>query len=180
MTIYIVGSGGSLNGFDFDRLKGYDVMAINHMFRFVPFCRHLVAIDNVFYEQFESELAGLACTKHALSKYSDTPLHEKLGLRMWKWRKNDGLDTDPYVAHNWNSGLTGINIALNLGYRDIHLLGFDADSSTLPGINKSKHDYMIARCNMIARQLPDGVKITNHSIGSRITAFNKIDINTIL
>ena len=165
-----------MRDFDYSKLHGHDVMAINHMIFKYPEAKHFVAIDNIVYNQFESELSKLPCTKHALLGYSDSPAHARLNVHRWEWRNCDGFDTSPFVAHNFNSGLTGINIAVNLGYTDIHLLGFDGDSTICLDAARSEHSYMIVKCNLIQRQLPDNIRITNHSMKSKITAFQKSEL----
>lgn len=122
--VYIVGGGPSLFGFDFSRLDGRRVIAINHSYRY---CKPdiLVFLD----AKFKRESTEMGNDPYQMScKVIAGP---SSGMR------NQGNCTVIQIAHRptdnpasmygrAQSGLIAINVALVGKARNIYLLGFDA------------------------------------------------------
>ena len=122
MRCFIICTGASLKGFDFNRLKGHDVIAVNHAIKYVD-AKYMVAID--FKSTFEkAEWKGII---------KDTPIivdsvitSADFNLLVMERGKIEGFDLRPNrVASGSNSGYMSINAAYHLGYREIYLLGMD-------------------------------------------------------
>lgn len=69
--VYIVCTGSSLKGFDFERLKGRDVIAVNYAIKSVPFAQMLVALDRPFFENEYEYLKTYTGQIHSLTGYSE-------------------------------------------------------------------------------------------------------------
>ncbi len=130
---FLVGGGPSLRGFDFSRLRGERVIAINRAFEVCPGADILLAMDGRLYGWIVSGRLG----ENARAKFA-----EFRGLKLWlasseigSWpdvtvisnRGQDGL-TDSIAAglyHGSNSGYAALNLAVALGANPIYLLGYD-------------------------------------------------------
>ena len=156
MRCYIVATGSSLQGFDFSGLKKYDCIAVNAGFRLVPWFKHLVAIDQEFYLMYFSSLKRHIGKLHAVKDYSNHPIMDRLKVRLWESVKVNGVDKFPLVCHGYNSTYTAIGIAMNLGYTDIRLLGFDAGLTYVDGlpVEWPYFDHLIAKCKILKKNYP--------------------------
>lgn len=134
---FIIGGGPSLRGFDFERLKGERVIAINAAFKFAMFADILFFMDKAnFYKPLIdgrmndggikkawNEFKGHKVFLDLLQKrqipdcyqlYANSALEEGLTHTMKK-----GL------IHGNNSGHGALNLAYCLGANPIYLLGYD-------------------------------------------------------
>lgn len=143
---FIVGGGPSLKGFDFGRLRGERVIAINKAFYDVPFADIVFAMDRPLldlitsgklgenYRQAFESLWG-AKVWLDLSGYSYPPDVYSLpsaGEIGWTTSIKQGL------FHGQNSGYGALNLALVLGADPIYLLGYDCSKG--PEGEKNYHD----------------------------------------
>ena len=143
---FIVGGGPSLKGFDFERLRGERVIAINKSFYDVPFADIVFGMDRPFldwimegklgdnfktaFEAFEGVKLWLD-----LSGYSYPPGVYSLpsaGEIGWTKSLRDGL------FHGQNSGYGALNLAMVLGGDPVYLLGYDCSRG--PAGEKNYHD----------------------------------------
>lgn len=130
---FIVGGGPSLKGFDFERLRGERVIAINKAFYDVPFADIMFAMDRPLldqlmegklgenYKQAFAEFAGVKVWLD-LSNYSypaDVCSIPSAGEVGWTKSCREGL------YHGQNSGYGALNLAMVLGADPIYLLGYD-------------------------------------------------------
>jgi hypothetical protein len=122
-TVYIVAGGSSLSGFDFNRLKGKKVIAINKAFAYLPFADYLYWTDTRFYLWYKSEIDKLACKKVTASTNPKDLTEDVILLRNSGSRIID-MANDRLTAGN-NSGFGALNLALKLGASKIYLLGYD-------------------------------------------------------
>lgn len=181
--VYIVCTGSSLKGFDFERLKGRDVIAVNYAIKSVPFAQMLVALDRPFFENEYEYLKTYTGQIHSLAAYSETPIHDELNVTLWRWRKEKGCDVYPFVCHGFNSGITAINIAIHLGYKRINMLGFDCggrghfydDKKLMNG----DFYHLLEQAKHVHDQKPKDVDIINYSDISRCNAFLRKPLNTL-
>lgn len=136
--MYILGGGPSLCGFDFEQLRGRNVIGCNSAF--LPLGVGIVPItffsDKKWHDTFHKPIAqyvaagGEVFTQcEALVAYSDYPY-----LKILK-RRPRGLHNDA-IGFNGNSGCSAVNLALILGAQRVLLLGFDCRP---PAINGRSH-----------------------------------------
>ena len=119
---YVLGSGPSLLGFDFDALpEGYRIGA--NRSGWLAKCDALVTVDRNFHkkeaerlENFEGEVhVAIADNAHILPN-----------VTYWSYARNlEGLALAPMTLTGSNSGFAALNLAVQKGFTDIALLGFD-------------------------------------------------------
>lgn len=131
---FIVGGGPSLRGFDFNRLRGDRVIAVNRAFESCPFADVMLAMDERLYDWILSGELGdeararferFAGVKLWLAPFGATRLLP--GVTYVANRGMDGL-TDSLSSglyHGNNSGYAALNLAVALGADPIYLLGYD-------------------------------------------------------
>ena len=120
-TIYIIGGGPSLKGFNWTKLISKRTIAVNKAFLFYPGADVLYWTDVRFYDWYEKEInefKGLKVTN------KNRPVRDDVINLLDTGRL--GLDTNPSnIRHGSNSGYAAINLAVHLGAKTIVLLGFD-------------------------------------------------------
>ena len=131
---FIVGSGPSLTGFDFNRLRGRLCISCNREFEFVPWSVANVAMDIGYYHWIHED--GIPFhVRHAWACYSglkvwleivrDYPFRD--GIYTVKALRDMGLSESLHqgLYHGCNSGHVALQLAIVLGCSPIYLLGFD-------------------------------------------------------
>tara|TARA_B100000900_G_C20435213_1_gene656684 strand:+ start:117 stop:920 length:804 start_codon:yes stop_codon:yes gene_type:complete len=185
-TIFIVGGGPSLKGFDFRSLYGKRTIAINKALIYVTDPDVVYWTDGRFYTWFKNEVDSFKGLKFALkpgSQYTSD-------IKILRKGKPYGLEIDPEtLAHGFNSGYAAINLAYHLGAKRIVLLGFDMAED---GKDTHFHDGYPTRSSGDKvykekflpgfKQLYDelkgtGVEVINASPNSRLKVFPKITLN---
>jgi len=146
---FIIGGGPSLRGFDFGRLRGLLCMAINVAFKDVPWADIAYIGDARLLDQLAddpdwSAFNGLRYTRsHPLGR-SLQPKFINVLVRSDRWEKPGfiiGGGANPVrIASLGNSGLSGVNLAEQLGWSPIFLLGFDCGGFTGSGKMANYHD----------------------------------------
>ena len=184
--VFIVGGGPSLFGFNFSRLEGRRVIAINHSYRYCK-AEILVFLDAKFareakerghdpYEMPLKIVAGPSSGMHSRGNCTIVQMSQKPS-------KNPAS-----LYGRAQSGLVAINLALIGNARNIYLLGFDAKFSNGMGHFYSKDwkhtmDDKEIQYSKMARTY-DAFKeyknILNCNPDSGLTAFKKITINQAL
>jgi hypothetical protein len=143
---FIVGGGPSLKGFDFERLRGERVIAINKAFLDVPFADVMFAMDRPLldlitagklgenYQQAFEDFSGMKLWLDLSGYTYPTGIYSvhAAGEIGWTNSLNDGL------YHGQNSGYGALNLAIVLGADPIYLLGYDMAKG--PGGEKHYHD----------------------------------------
>ena len=119
---YVIGSGPSLAGFDFDALpEGYRIGS--NKSAWLANCDALVSIDKRFWREHQDQIAAFSGDKYIThNTLQDQPDH---GAKIMEHDRGDGFSKDPNVIRGSNSGFAALNLAYLLGYREIALLGFD-------------------------------------------------------
>jgi len=133
---FIIGGGTSLKGFDFSKLQGELIIAVNRAMEFVPFATIMIAQDARLWGWYESGDLGL----EAKEKFNNFK-----GYKAWVNCQSFPYPEDLYIIDtkhssdfNWktydyaggiplctNTGLDALCLAVCLGASDIYLLGFD-------------------------------------------------------
>lgn len=117
-TVHVVGSGPSLTGFDYSRLRGKVIIPINHAYKQVPQFDIKVAIDGNFFTREDKEAinAGLSlCPAHACRD------PRVINFRM---ASHFSLEPGPVYAYG-SSGLAAVTVALQGGAEKVVLWGLD-------------------------------------------------------
>jgi len=115
-TVYVVASGESLKGFDFEKLRGKNVIVVNDVFKYAPFARVLVALDTGWFKRNKHELKNFKGYKITLCGK---------GHPGWNYFIDQGISEDLMLRKVKNSGFYAMVAAIKLGAEKIYLLGFD-------------------------------------------------------
>lgn len=148
MKTNIVASGYSLKGFDFDSLEGHTIV-INHVWRY---CKHdfIVGLDNPLKTDWG---VGVDLTKvhtNEAHRIEECVNYKKQGRGL---NRNEG-----FVSAEYHGSLfAAINIALNMGFKELHIYGADGkltdgymhffDDKPLPPHIAQKKTDMLVRFN---------------------------------
>lgn len=188
-TVYIVGGGPSLKDFDWNRLKGKKVIAINRAYEVLPFADVMYWTDGRFYKWYKASIdkfPGMKVTCRPAPMADDNVILIKSSA------SPDGLDMRPsFIAHGNNSGFGAINLAAKLGATKIYLLGYDMDSKPTQthwhsGYNKVKHNHSIYDKMMLYfDRLPGQLKklkidVWNANPKSRLKTFPRCTLDSAL
>ena len=196
-TIFVVGGGPSLTGFDFGLLDSKITIAVNLAYRELPSADVIYWSDARFWRWHRRELATIGAYKFTIAPKAASPPTE--GVTHLKRGRKIGLSSAVNtLASGNNSGYAAINLAVHLGAKRIVLLGFDmrAGSEELDGCKDGKMHFH-AEHNVpttlrgLSNMLPNfvalveplaelGIVIENASVHSAITCFPKVPIETIL
>lgn len=183
--IYIVGSGPSLRGFDFNRLRGKRCIAINREFENVPWAEVCYFSDPRTYGWYRQGLQRFKGRVITIAKSS------AFGPEVEKYANTgrNGLDFHPgRLRTGNNSAHAAVNLALHLGARTIVLLGIDmmpaADGATH---HHSGHPFptkpevyakMLPYWDTLAEAIKDKpIEIYNASHISALKCFPKISLD---
>lgn len=124
-TLYLIGGGPSLKDFNWELLRGKNVLSINRAFQAVPWAIATFWTDSRFYKWYQKDLKRFEGIKIAC-RYSQ--LYEKDTILV---RSTGGAGVDEYPYHiraGNNSGFAALNVAYHLGAKKIYLLGYDMKS----------------------------------------------------
>ncbi len=179
-TVYVVGSGESLKGFDFERLRDRNVIAVNNVWEYVPFAQVLVTLDSGWFTRNKPKL------------------HKFTGIRImkcgkghpgWNYFIDQGMTEDKLILRNaTNSGFYAMVAALKLGATKVYLLGFDVTWKKqpyfydIPQVEVDQYRNGMHRKDAHLRYFEyyKDYNIINASPDSAITCFPKCSLNEIL
>lgn len=123
---YIVGGGPSLTGFDWAKLDGKFKIAINRAYEVLPSADIVYFTDDDFYQKHEKAMLAHKGKKYRgrlarrpVIKHPDV-LELQLQPQPSGWSDQFGE-----LYHGSNSGYACIQVAAQLGFTTIYLLGFD-------------------------------------------------------
>ncbi|MGE4357517.1 MAG: methyltransferase domain-containing protein [Candidatus Omnitrophota bacterium] len=181
MRAFVIGGGSSLQGFDFNKLKGEKIIACNVAFFDIK-PDVLVWIDADFYEKHKDEIDKLDCLKFtSVHNWRANWKEDIIGFNPVEvFQGKEGLTKGIYIGRVASSltGVAAISIAIALGYEPIYLLGFDGDNYHYHNrygqpsieIDQKNHFYESFK----------GYPIYNCSLTSTIEYFPKVDIEEVL
>ena len=190
MEIFIIGAGNSLKDFDFNRLKGKRLLAINTAFKDVVLTKDdiLVWIDRLFYFKYKTDIDKMTCQKYVPDFTPDLayPIKEdfnviKSDIMFWG---NEGFQRGCYCGEGGGNltGLFAISLACALDYKPIYLLGFDGgkirNKLHYHSRYKVERDTISAKNKLFYKIKSDDVY--NCSLQSNITALPRVDIDEVL
>lgn len=194
--VFVVGGGPSLLGFDFDRLPSGYVISPNASAFEVERSDAFVTIDKSFARNRAAEIRDLAKRKLCVVGLAATALHDLDFGDAYRTLHRRDIVMSPSLIEGLsglNSGYAAINLAVIMGARDIHLLGFDMRPSVDRTHWHSGYPWHHSKHNKIflgwAQQFhkmqtilkPLGVRVTNYTDdnGSGIDAFPVRDLKEL-
>jgi hypothetical protein len=143
-SVYILGGGPSLKNFDFSKLEGRDVIAVNKSIRDFPSAKYFITVDYLFLGRIDiSILRNVTSSKIFVACLHFDYMEEQNGRIVdtrrngiiydlsdfdviVKSRRDDGLGFSFNDFRNGlNSGFCALQLAIVLGYEEIRLLGID-------------------------------------------------------
>lgn len=188
-SVYLVGAGPSLRGFDFGRLRNRTVFAINDAYKHIPFATAIVSADLRWCNRRAEDLNTIAARK-ILVVPSGHPLPGIHGATFLRAEYESGFSENPeYINVRGSSGYAALNIAFLLGYQQIFLLGYDY---TQPKERwYQRYEWKSASTEQVysgwaeefGSTLPQllryNVTVTNVGLNSAITAFPKVGLEVV-
>lgn len=185
--VFLVAGGPSLTGFDWERLRGRKIIAVNRAFEVLSFAQVIYFTDYRFFEWHrDGILAHPAHWKIAGNNRVTDPR-----IRRLTTKGKGGLSTDPAVLHHGaNSGYAAINLAVLMGAARLILLGYDLgwhkgrdhwhENHLVPS-RETQLERMLPFYETLPAALADaGVEVVNCSPISRLTMFTQCDIDAVL
>jgi hypothetical protein len=187
---YVIASGPSLLGFDFDALPGGTRIGANRS-AWLANCDLLCTVDINFHNRERERIAPYGANAHV---GLEDMVNLIPGVTYWRHIGSaPGLIRSPQTLGGSNSGFAAFNLAVQLGYTEIALLGFDMKwdegrSHFHEGYNQRFHvDHQLRAWaqafDEAARQLQGtGVRVTNFvgPMGSRVKAFPTAPLRELL
>jgi hypothetical protein len=120
-TVFILGCGPSLIGFDSRSLYGQRVIAINDSFELAPWADILYFCDKKWWDTRKHKVRDQFTGRRIVTLENQID-----GVTRLRNTGDAGLETDPAgLRHGSNSGYQCINLAYHLGAKRIVLLGYD-------------------------------------------------------
>lgn len=187
-TVYIVAGGASLSDFDFNRLNGKNVIAINKAFRYVKEPGAIYWTDSRFYTWYKSEIDEIHCMKFTGSTNPRDLAPDVTLLRPAGGKTVDLTSPDNLSTGN-NSGYGAISLAIKLGAKKIYLLGYDMGHTGgkshfhdgYPAGNSRDHIYkgMMRYFNDNADILNHAAEIYNTNPKSNLKVFKFCNLSSI-
>jgi hypothetical protein len=187
-SVYIVGGGPSLKGFNWNHLKGKHTIAINKAFKVIPWSEVLYWTDARFYRWHKHDIDALEGIKVTCR---NAPCLSPNIILLTTSGKT-GIDKRPnFIRAGNSSGFAAINVAYHLGVKKIYLLGFDMESSDKNthwhegyGI---RHDHNIYQRNMISNfdgiyelLKSEGIEIWNANPNSQLKSIPRCNLEDAL
>ncbi len=180
-TVFVVGGGPSLRGFDWSRLAGRSVIAINQAAEVLPQAALLLFSDVGWLERNRALVEGFAGHVVTTSMVAKALLPSRLHLI--------GLSVAPGALPARSSGPIAVALAIAMGAVRVVLLGFDLrfvdGRSHWHDAHRAEHDQVYARMLEEWRGWGDaarveGVEVLNATPGSALEEFPMIDLAEVL
>ena len=188
-TVFLIAGGPSLKDFDFNKLRGKNVIAINKAFMYLPEYQYLYWTDSRFYTWYKKDIDMLSCKKYTPCTSSNNPTDDIIVLKNSGGRIVDLTTPDVITAGN-NSGFGAISLAIKMGASKIYLLGYDMgytgnkthfhDGYPSNTAKQTVYNNMLKYFEDNAEIIKATVKIYNTSRNSNLKCFDYIDINTAI
>lgn len=181
MHCYVIASGPSLIGFDFDALPSGPRIGANRS-AWLAKCDMLCTIDRNFHMKEGERIRSFGSRAHIALNTENLRYPE---ATYWAYAPGlPGLARAPHTLGGSNSGFAALNLAIQMGYTEIGLLGFDYKwigprSHFHEGYNQKRHierqlNRWAAAHDEVARQLVGtGIHIVNFvgPFGSMVKAY---------
>lgn len=185
---YIIGGGPSLRGFDFSRLSGRRILAVNESFVHLSASLRqtdaVFSLDNNWARHRHAEMSCFGGEKYLAVQEEYWPYVDQSATMLRRVRR-PGLSEDNGTIHiGGTSGYGALNLAYLKRARTIFLLGFDMAGGHWhpePGWGGAiMLEPWVSAFDVAADQLKaNGVHVVNCSPRSAIAAFEKISLEEI-
>jgi hypothetical protein len=194
-TVYIIGGGPSLKGFDFSKLTGLTIGVNDSAFKAKT--QVLFSLDKVWMHkrvkeirQFEGEKYLAVAPGYSPQKHFDVP-----GAVYLNRRRGPGMSSDPRDIWSSNSGFGALNLCFLKKARTIVMMGLDMcvddTSSHWHGgydwqrkPNNSIYSGWISDFDVAAKQFANtGTRVYNAINGSKkslITSFPTVELESLM
>jgi hypothetical protein len=128
--VFLLGGGPSLQGFEFERLRGRGtVVAINDAIFAAPWADVAFSIDSVWVRRRREDLARFAGETIAAIRPGSPGLFVPR-IKYLSRISSPGLSRDPSeLCSGFNSGFGALGLALQRGASEIFLLGYDMNGA---------------------------------------------------
>lgn len=184
-TVFIIGGGASLRGFDYSKLAGQKVIGINQACVYVPNLTAMYWADEDWAARNYDTLSADPCKLRFCGRMhvADTVLLNGIktlcDATPLVITGSTGLSANINHVCGNNSGSHAINLCINAGAKRIVLLGFDMKpkhwhSDYTLAYDQSVYDGFLESINSIAAVKPADVEIINCSMDSTIEVFPKV------
>ncbi len=189
-TVYVIGGGPSLIGFDFRVLRQQQVLAINDAFLHVPWATALFSLDARWIKERRREVEQFSGEVYlaVLSNFNYLEGPGK-GMYLQSTPRGTGLSCDPNLIHGTNSGFGAVNLAFLKRASRIVLLGFDFNSGGRhwhKGYrwqgrpNNIMYSKWAERLEEVAPQLEAaGIEVLDASPNGHMTKYPKVDLQSL-
>lgn len=200
-TVFCVGGGSSLEGFNFEQLRGRHVLGTNDTYQLgADLCQVIVFGDDCwFYKVLETAVLGayqgLVVTNHPmlLGRYSRVRVCRRENMAEARKQRYVMGGPDGTLGWWWNTGILAVELAACLGASRIVLLGFDmkcgktkgrscwyrGKEDSQPGTYARFHNAFRYFAPVFAEAFP-GVEILNAGPDSKLDLFPMISIEEAL
>lgn len=122
----VVAGGPSLAGFDFSRLAGRNVIAINRAHEFIPTAPVLWWTDARYWRRARASILAHDARWKATGNLEYQLRELDPSVTQYLFTGAEGFDPDPdCLRHGWNGAYAATHLAAHLGPRRIILLGVD-------------------------------------------------------
>lgn len=186
-TVFILGGGNSLRGFDFERLRGLTTIALNSTAKLWPEASMLFFMDGGWFRknrEFIGEWQGMVASIAPVAKRAFPTKVLRVEIEHREAFPQPGISP---IRWGRSSGHIAVSLAIAMGARRIVLLGYDM--SAIDGLTHCHDDYQNPDHEVYAREfipaftgwnadaLAVGVDIVNATPGSALTEFPPVEID---
>jgi hypothetical protein len=188
-TVFIVGGGPSLLGFDFGRLRGRSVIAVNRAAKDVPWADALLFRDQPWFDANRALVAAWPGHAFTTCPQSKAALPEKMKLLATAMRADFLPGTSP-LKRGRSGGQMGISLAIAANAAAVVLLGFDMrlvagrshyhDDYRTESERLYRNDFLRHFEGWNAAAQRAGVDVINATPGSALDEFRRGEIDQIL
>ena len=169
-------------------------IVVNDAWKLAPWANVLYAGDHSWWTH-NPEASGFKGEKLIARGLGSPALAaKKFGLNQLDVKFGSGLSTNPsYVHSGWNSGFAAFNLAINMGFREIFLLGFDYQiedpdhihffgNHPKPLRNGLPIKQMILEMDIAAMQIAEDttIEVTNLTRKTAIQGFQRMTVETLI
>lgn len=183
--VFIIGGGPSCRHFDFSLLSKKETIGCNNSAKAAD-TKYLFSMDRTWINYYSQDVLNYADRAHLSICHS--VYREKFPQAHIYTRTRQGLiSMDKDYIHGGNSGHGAINLAVQMGFTTIHLLGFDfSELGHWHGgytFGSQKSQWMmrwaedIDKCKPILDNMD--VEVINWNLNSGLQAYQKKDINLL-
>lgn len=190
-TAFVIGGGPSLRGFDFDRLRDRNVVAVNAAFIDAPRASVMLSSAHAFYEMHRDAIAAFGGIALTMSKAAHIASQGRLHLIEAIPTLKEGFAVPAgAVRRGLTTGHTAAALAVAMGASRVVLLGIDGRAGDDGASHFHGHythrgpttadqlaAYVAAWKGWRADAEAVGVEIVNATPGSVVTEFTAVDID---